>query len=137
MATDACLTGFGGISGQEYFKGKFPDNLKGKNIALLELITVMVGLKLWARKFLGKYFWILVDNEAVATILNTGASKNTELQQVLREIAYIAAQHQFVIKAKHIPGVTNRIPDWLSRWGDKGSQKGFQILCKKQKSQTV
>ena len=130
LATDACLTGYGGISGQHYFKGEFGDELRGKNIAILEIIAVMVGLKLWAHNFRGKYFWIHVDNEAVATILNTGASKNEDLQEVLREIAYLAAQYQFVIRAKHIPGVTNRIPDWLSRWGEEQSRIEFNKITK-------
>ena len=125
MATDANLTGFGGISDQEYFKGQFPRHLKGCNIAILELWAVMVAVKTWAKKFQGKYFWIHVDNEAVATILNTGASRLQELQAILRKIAYIAATHQFVIKAKHIEGVTNRIPDWLSRWKDPAARKKF------------
>ena len=126
MATDANLTGYGGISGQEYFKGTFPTHLKGKNIAILELWAVLIGLKVWSTRFTGKYFWIHVDNEAVATILNTGASKDEHLQTLLREIAYIAATHQFVIKAKHISGVSNRIPDWLSRWSNGSDRKKFK-----------
>ena len=45
-----------------------------------------------------------MDNEAVATVLNTGACRQAALQDVLREIALIAAKHQFVIKAQHIMG---------------------------------
>ena len=130
MATDACLTGFGGIAGQEYFKGTFPENLKGANIATLELWAVLIGLKLWKHKFRGKYFWVLVDNEAVSVVLNTGASKNTQLQELLREIAYIAAENEFIIKAKHIMGVTNRIPDWLSRWKQKEARKNFRSFAR-------
>ena len=130
IATDACLTGFGGTSGHEYFKGQFPKNLQGKNIALLEILAVLAAVRLWKHKLRGKFFWIHVDNEAVSTILNTGASKNEKLQEVLREIAYIAAQEQFVIKAKHIEGVTNRVPDWLSRWGDREARENFQKHCK-------
>ena len=130
MATDSNLEGYGGISGQEYFRGKFPAELKGKNIAILELWAVLIGLRLWSKKFKGYYFWIHVDNEAVATILNTGASKQEEMQSLLREIAYIAAQNQFVIKAKHIMGVTNRIPDWLSRWKEPQARRNFRAYAK-------
>ena len=116
LATDACLVGYGGWSGNEYFRGRFPHRLKGGNITLLEILAVMVALKVWGKNFQGQYFWVHVDNEAVATILNTGASRDPDLQSVLREIVLVAARHQFVIKAKFIPGVTNRAPDWLSRW---------------------
>ena len=86
----------------------------------------MVALKIWANKLKGQYFWIHVDNEAVASILNSGASRDINLLNMLREIALIAAKYQFVIKAKHIPGVSNQVPDWLSRWGDPDSRKAFR-----------
>ena len=126
LQTDACPKGYGGISRQQYFHGRFPIAVQNKNIAVLEIWVVMVGLKIWAKQLSGKYFWVHVDNEAVASVLNTGASRNTELQDALREIASIAAKHEFVIKARHIPGVENRIPDWLSRWGDVNAKKQFR-----------
>ena len=127
LATDACLTGLGGTltSHREYFKGRFPEHMTTWNIAQLELIAVLTALKLWAHKLQGKYFWIHVDNEAVSSILNTGASRDATLQDILREIALVAAQHQFVLKARHIRGVDNRLPDWLSRWGDSNARRQF------------
>ena len=86
----------------------------------------MIGLKLWAQKFIGKYFWVQVDNEAVAPLLYTGRSRDIELQNALREIALTAAEHQFVIKAQHILGVDNRIPDWLSRWDEPQARQKFR-----------
>ena len=126
IATGACLTGYGGTIGNKYFRARFPKELCGQNIAYLEILAVMVALKLWGQQFTGKYFWIHVDNEAVATVLNTGASRNSKLQDVLREIALLAARHQFVIKAQHIMGVLNRVPDWLSRWGEPQAKKQFR-----------
>ena len=111
IATDACPTGYGGIFKNQYFCGRFPASLQTNNIAVLEILAVMVALKLWGDKLQGQYFWIHVDNEAVATVLNTGAARDLALQDVLREIALLAAQHQFVIKARHIAGVDNRVPD--------------------------
>ena len=126
LQTDACPRGYGGICGQQYFRARFPKHMQTKNIAVLEMLAVMIGIKIWAKQLQGKYFWIHVDNEAVATVLNSGASRDTELQNALREIAFLAAQHQFVLKARHIPGVDNRIPDWLSRWGDVQSKRQFR-----------
>ena len=92
--------------------------------------AVMVALKIWKRDLTGKYFWIQVDNEAVATVLNTGSSRDPELQNSLREIALIAAQNQFVLKARYIPGVQNRVPDWLSRWNKKEARQKFREFAK-------
>ena len=63
--------------------------------------------KIWANCLRGKYFWLDVDNEAVPTVLNTGSSRESELQDSLWEIALIAAQNHFVLKARYIPGIIN------------------------------
>ena len=126
LQTDACPKGYGGISGQEYFRGRFPKELQSKNIAILEMWAVMVALKIWAPQLRGKYFWIHMDNEAVASVLNTGRAREQELQNALREIALIAVENQFVLKARHIAGVDNRIPDWLSRWHEPQARKQFR-----------
>ena len=42
----------------------------------------------------------------------------------------MAATHQFVIKARHIPGVGNRIPDWLSRWTEKQARTQFRSYAR-------
>ena len=130
IAMDACLSGYGGMGLGQYFRGRFPIDLKGRNIAYLEILAVMVALKLWAPQLAGQYFWIHVDNEAVATVLNSGASRDANLQDALREIALIAAEHQFVIKARHIAGVDNRVPDWLSRWTEPEARRAFRQFTK-------
>ena len=130
LATDACLTGYGGICGSEYFHGQFPPHMKGKNIAYLEIWAVQIAVNIWRNKLRGTYFWIHVDNEAVATILNTGASRDPTLQGALGNILMIAAKHEFMIKARHIRGVDNRIPDWLSRWQEPDARKKLQTVCK-------
>ena len=126
IQTDACLKGYGGLCKHKYFRGRFPEAVRNKNIAILEMWAVMVALKIWASELRGKYFWIQVDNEAVATVLNTGSSREPELQNALQEIALIAATNQFVLKARYIPGVDNRIPDWLSRWHEMPARKQFR-----------
>ena len=130
LQTDACLKGFGGICGSSYFRGRFPKQDQKCNIAVLEMWAVMVGLKLFVEQLRGKYFWVHVDNEAVATVLNSGGSHDTELQNTLREIALIAAKYQFVIRARFILGVTNRVADWLSRWHDTTAKREFRKFAR-------
>ena len=38
----------------------------------------------------------------------------------------IAANYQFVVKARHISGVSNRIPDWLWRWHETAARREFR-----------
>ena len=45
----------------------------------------------------------------------------------LRELAYIAAGNGFQLKAVHLEGILNEIPDWLSRYViDKQCRKKFR-----------
>ena len=125
IASDACLEGFGAVCGKQYIRGKFPQQWRSANIAHLEMRAVLAALNVWKDTLQGQYFWIHVDNEAVAHVINSGAARDEFLQDALREIAFIAAEHQFMIKAKHIRGLDNRIPDWLSRWGECGARRKF------------
>ena len=59
-------------------------------------------------------------------VLNQGRTKSRILQACLREICYICAVLECEIKAVHIEGAENRIPDFLSRWHlDKFYQNQF------------
>ena len=46
------------------------------------------------------------------------------------EIVLMAVQGQFVLKARHIVGVDNRIPDWLSRYHKPMARKQFREYTK-------
>ena len=122
MATDACLSGAGGICMGEYFRGKFPESwAKDRHINELELATVAVALRVWAHKLRGIRISVFCDNAATVTTINTLKSRSSRMLHIMRGIAYTCATGEFEIKAVHIPGVENRVPDWLSRW-ECGSQ---------------
>ena len=58
----------------------------------------------------------MCDNITSVTVINTGKSRDTFLQCCLRELCYIAAIYEFEIRAVHLAGTDNRLPDYLSRW---------------------
>ena len=49
-------------------------------------------------------------------VLNRGITRDKFQAQCLREITFITAVGDFQVRAQHIPGTDNRIPDILSRW---------------------
>ena len=119
LQTDACFQGCGGTSGNEYFRVRFPRSLQANaknNIALLELHAIIIGLKLWSSKFQGLKFTVECDNIACVLLINSGKAKNMDMQNGLREIAWIMARNSCWIRATHLPGKNNEICDWLSRW---------------------
>ena len=71
------------------------------------------------------------DNEVSVLVLNTGRCKNAFLAACLREVELMAAQYEFEIRANHIPGVVNCVPDALSRWDlDPTYREEFMIMVK-------
>ena len=117
-ASDACLTGCGGIWGDQYFHAHFPPYILALDMHIngLELLALSVCCKLWGMSWRGKYIDFNCDNLASVISLNTGRAKDIFMQKCLQEISYWAACYEFQIRAHHIAGVDNRIPDYLSRY---------------------
>ena len=113
--SDACLMGMGAVSGKEYLKLEFPKEWKHKNIASLELLAVIVMVKQWIGKFIGKSVLFNVDNQAIVQVLNSGRVRDPELLMLMRELVYVAVG-KFEFKALHIGSKQNKLPDLLSRW---------------------
>ncbi|VDI52487.1 Hypothetical predicted protein [Mytilus galloprovincialis] len=110
--------GCGGWMDGRYFHCSFPEFILDQNlhINLLEMLTIVVALKLWGKHFTNLKVIIYCDNMVSVRVLNTGATRNEFLQSCLREVCWIAAVNNFELKAKHISGCDNRLPDLLSRW---------------------
>ena len=117
-ASDACLSGCGGFCENEYFHKEFPEFILNKTLHInaLELLSIVICAKIWGPKWKGKEVIFNCDNLTSVTVLNSGRSRDPFLQQCLREICFLAAKCEFLIKGNHIAGIENRIPDSLSRW---------------------
>ena len=119
FSTDACLTGLGGICGDEYFHAQFPECITTDNrytIAHLEMVAVLVALKSWKDVLHGKRVQIHCDNRAVVDVIQGGSAKDRLLQDLLREFVYLCAVAEVEVLVTHIFGQNNRIPDLLSRF---------------------
>jgi len=71
---------------------------------------------MWAHKFEGKKVQILCDNQATVEVVNSGKCRNPIMLRCARELAYVAATNNFLVRCVHLPGESNRICDSLSRW---------------------
>ena len=99
------------------------------NIAHLEMWVVLVALCLWRTELTGLRFVIACDNQVVVNVINSGCTKNTLLQDLLREIVYELATGQMEMLVKYIPTKLNKIPDLLSRWEtDNKCRQQFQEI---------
>ena len=118
LASDSCLVGYGAVCEKEFCKGKFPDHIQalGLHISALEMLALIVAVKVWTDKFRGLRVGLKCDNEATVLVINSGKSRDPFMQACLRELCFVCAKGQFEVWAEHIPGVSNRLPDLLSRW---------------------
>ena len=100
LATDACLAGCGACVERSISKQ----------------VSHHKALKTWGHQLGRAKLRVYCDNEATVLVINSGKSRDRFMQQCLRELCYVTAKAQCVLRAVHLPGVQNRLPDLLSRW---------------------
>ena len=106
IATDASFGGAGGWSGQEYFRFQWSEDHRelGTNLAIREMKAFIAGLKVWGSTLTGKNIVCNVDNESVCMVINKGHSRILELQDGMREVAYLVAINNFELFMVHLEG---------------------------------
>ena len=118
FATDSCLKGCGGIYFKEYFHVSFPQNIMDQQLPIhkLEMLAVLLAVRIWGRYCGGMKIQIYCDNEACVQVINSSRTKDSFFATCLRELWLEVATFGFELRAVHLPGEENRVPDWLSRW---------------------
>ena len=104
FSTDVCLTAGGGWSQGQAFYAEFSKWLTVRgdvSINELELIMFIVALKVWKSRISNRNILAFCDNEVSVEVVNAGHAKNRFLQACLREICYITACCNAVIKLVH------------------------------------
>ena len=119
FASDACLTGCGAWYDGQFFHKEFPEFITSQKLHInaLELLTIVVALKVWGDSLKGCRIRLMCDNQTSVIVMNAGRSRDKFLQSCLRELCYLAAKYECELRGEHIPGIDNRLPDLLSRWG--------------------
>ena len=126
LYTDAAGSiGFGDYLQGKWFQGYLSPHMRlnreqGISIEWQELLPIIIACSIWhpflARKRLR--FWC--DNESVVSIINSGHSKVPRIMELVRKLVLLSMQHNFLVRARHVPGVSNEVADALSR---------FQMRC--------
>ena len=122
LYTDAAASvGFGGFFQDRWFQERWAPEFMLKDntqlsMAFLELYPIVVSAILWGSEWQGKKILFYCDNEATVHIIMKGRSKIQHIMRLMRRLTWCAAKGNFIILAKHIPGVNNDIADALSRF---------------------
>ena len=116
LETDSSSTiGFGARFQNHWFAGKWHEKCLRMNIALLEIYPIYLALVVWGQEFKDKCINILSDNMSEVFILNQFTSKDNDIMVIVRALVLHCMRFNILIKATHISGRSNIIPDLLSR----------------------
>jgi len=131
FSTDACVSGFGGLSSSQYFHAVFPSDVLAvyAQIHLLEALAILVAVRLWGHLWSGLRIQVFCDNAAVVFALSSKKVKDKLPAGILCDIWFVAASLDFELRAIHLSGEENRAADLLSRWHlDSVYEESFRRL---------
>ena len=92
----------------------FHNNYK-PNIALLELLAIVLAVETWAAELAGKSIVLRSDNIATVAFINRMRADIPAAMQLLRHLTKTCLHFQIYVKARHIEGDRNIDCDLLSR----------------------
>ena len=119
FSTDSCLTGCGGWANGEFFHAEFPQWLLKKHNVFInefEAMALIIRPKVWEQRIKDCNVLAYCDNAVTVDIVNTGRVNNIFAQMCLREICWLSAKQNAIIKVVHLSMGKTHISCSLSRW---------------------
>jgi Reverse transcriptase (RNA-dependent DNA polymerase) len=122
--TDACVDGYAGVCGREWFHGQWTKeqqqlaqdaSMSRDSMPWKELFAIVAAAATWGRLWSRRRVLFFTDCMPVVQALAKGASRTRRIMQLIRLLHFYAAHHHFVYRVEHIPGVDNVVADELSR----------------------
>ena len=79
------------------------------------VISIVIALELWGDQLKNKCIQLNTDNMAVTFILNNFTSKDNSIMILVHMLVLNCLKNNILIRAVHLPGRENIIPDMISR----------------------
>jgi ribonuclease HI len=116
LQTDASMSGWGACLGTQIVQGIWSDSQKRLHINCLEMEAVFLALKKFIHVLRGQKVLIRTDNTTVVQYVNKqGGTKSPSLCIQVWNLWQFAIENKVQLKAAHIAGNLNILPDQLSR----------------------
>ena len=122
LSTDASKIGFGGVFGNQWIQAAWPKDMHALNrgnaidIDYLELFAIFAACATWGHLWAGNRIIIHTDNLPITDVWQQGTSKSMDLMSLVRSIFLEAANNQYCLALKFIPGKSNILADAISRF---------------------
>lgn len=133
LHTDACQEGAGMFTqGKWHYLNWKMDVPKAKNLHInyKEVLAIILAVKQWAGQLQNCDVSIITDSTVAKAIINKGRCKNSYVMNWLRHMFWIMVTNNIRVRAIHIPGCMNQIPDAVSRLHENGQVLRLQSLLK-------
>ena len=98
-----------------WFQLQWPQEWVPVNIAVKELLPIVMGAALWGQSWEGSQVLFRSDNQAVVSALSTRSTRDPHMAHLLRCLFFFEAHFRFEHRAQHIAGKLNLAADALSR----------------------
>lgn len=85
-----------------------------------ETASLLYAARRWAPFWTNSKVIVHSDNTTACSVLNRMTSRTPEVMDCLRELFWLAVQHNFTIQAKYVPGKLNVVADAISRLHETG-----------------
>ena len=108
--------GCAGVFGPKWFAEKWPTPLRDASITVKEMLPITLIVEIWGEYLSNKRVLFHTDNESVAAIINKQTSRDPATMNLLRRLVVASLNFNIIFRAKHIPGFSNIIADYLSRF---------------------
>ena len=115
LFSDASGFACAAIFGRDWLQVEFPSSWQSTNIAIKELLPIVLAVRLWAERLKNKRILFFTDNEAIVFVINNTTSKVPDMMHLVRQLVSTCLINNVQFAAKHIPGRHNLLPDLLSR----------------------
>ena len=117
LFTDASHAAFGAYFAGEWFSCSFSAHRipLSRSITFKELYAITAAVSAWAPSLASHNVMFHCDNQSVVHILSSGTSRCKHIMSMLRYLFYVCAYYNILLRAIHIPGVSNCFADCLSR----------------------
>ena len=98
----------------QWFDGEF-SWIKNKSIAFKELYAIVLGISTFAMGLKKKQVVVNTDNMSIYHCLESGKSRDSDIMGLIRSLYYYSSVNNIQYMTVHVPGITHRVPDSLSR----------------------
>ena len=107
--------GCGAWFDRHWFQLQWSPPVADFQIAIKELIPILLGCAIWGRTWSTCRIIWHCDNQAVVACLHSRSSRDPVLMHLLRNLAFIESLYSFHLHAEYIDTHTNHIADDISR----------------------